>query len=50
MLNNETIEFLKKEFSTIKNVCYKCGSDKHYIKNCDMINISDYIEKFRNYI
>lgn len=27
-------KFLKREFNTINNQCYRCGRNNHFIKNC----------------
>ncbi len=42
-LENDVINFLKKELSSIHDKCYGCGSKKHFIKNCPKVypNIKD---------
>ena len=36
-LDNSTINFLKKELSSIHDKCYGCGSKSHFIKECPKI-------------
>lgn len=36
-LDPKAIEFIEKELYSIKNKCYGCGSNKHFIKNCPQI-------------
>lgn len=33
-LNTHQMNLLKKELNTIKNECYKCGRNTHYINDC----------------
>jgi len=41
-----TIKFLKNEFKTSNNECYKCGSTSHFASECEYISIDDYIQFF----
>jgi len=45
-LNGDTIKFLKNEFKTSNNECYKCGSTSHFVSECDYISIDNYIQFF----
>lgn len=33
-LSKEELLFLKKEFKSLKDECYNCGSNSHFIKDC----------------
>ena len=39
-LDNSTINFLKKELSSIHDKCYGCGSKNHFAKDCTKKKIS----------
>ena len=36
VLSSEQVDFINKEINNVKNVCYKCGEDGHFITQCPL--------------
>lgn len=40
------IKSLEMEFKSADNCCYKCGGKNHFAKNCNELDITEYVNKY----